>query len=73
MTDRDSSPLYDEAQAAEFLRLSRSALAKWRVTGAGPRFVKVGPHSVRYRRVDLEAFITAGIRRSTSEASDAPA
>jgi predicted DNA-binding transcriptional regulator AlpA len=73
MNDPETSPLLRESQAAEFLLLSRSALAKWRVTGAGPRFVKVGPHSVRYRRVDLEAFITAGIRRSTSEASDAPA
>lgn len=67
MHDRDDSPLLDEVQAAAFLRLSRSILAKWRVFGEGPTFVKLGKHAVRYRRADLETFIDAGVRRSTSD------
>jgi predicted DNA-binding transcriptional regulator AlpA len=58
--------------AAKRLGVSVSKLAKDRVTGASPPFVKIGA-AVRYRPADLDEFIAARIRRSTSEASDAPA
>ena len=53
-------------EAAETLSLSVSALNKWRVEGRGPRFVRLGGR-VRYRDEDIESFITAGIRESTSQ------
>lgn len=55
-------------EAAEFLGRSPSTLAKTRMTGTGPRFVKLGG-SVRYDIRDLEAFIAQSTRRSTSESA----
>lgn len=49
--------------------LSRSTLAKQRLRGEGPRFVKIGA-AVRYREDDVQAWLTAQPRRrSTSEAA----
>ena len=48
---------------------SRTWLQRKRVTGDGPPFVKLGPGRfapVRYRRCDLEAYIQANLRNSTS-------
>lgn len=53
-------------ETAEFLRCSISILNKWRVTGSGPRFTKVGAR-VRYRLADLTDFIEIRTRTSTSE------
>ena len=54
-------------ETAGFLRCSISALNKWRVSGNGPRFVRVGAR-VRYRTSDLLNFIENRTRVSTSEA-----
>lgn len=53
-------------QAATFLHLKPATLARWRWAGCGPRFVKVGGR-VRYEMCELQAFIQAGIRSSTSD------
>lgn len=45
-------------EAAEFLGMSAQTMAKWRITGEGPEFVKYG-HRVFYRRAVLEAFVAA--------------
>lgn len=46
MSDPGDEPLVTRLmsidEAAELLRVSRSLLAKWRMTGVGPRFAKVG-------------------------------
>jgi predicted DNA-binding transcriptional regulator AlpA len=55
-------------EAADKIGMSVSTLNKWRVAGFGPKFVKLGKR-VLYRDEDLEAFITAGIRSSTSQES----
>ena len=49
--------------AAEYLGMSVSTLNKWRCHGGGPVFVTLGG-AVRYRREDLDIFITE--RRSSS-------
>jgi excisionase family DNA binding protein len=56
-------------EVAALLRCSISSLNKWRVSGRGPRFVRVGSR-VRYRMRDLAAYITAQTHASTSEISD---
>ena len=56
-------------QAAAFLNLSPSILAKWRVTGDGPRYCKLSA-SVRYAPDDLREFVSLSMRQSTSEARD---
>lgn len=54
--------------ASRVLGLAAQTLARWRVEGVGPYHVRVG-NRVRYRRADLDAFIDARVRRSTSESS----
>jgi hypothetical protein len=51
-----ASDLLTEEAAAKRLAIKIKTLQKWRVTGDGPRYVKVG-RSVRYRVEELEAFI----------------
>jgi predicted DNA-binding transcriptional regulator AlpA len=62
-----SQKLLRPADAAEFLDLSTSTLAKKRMTGDGPRFVKFGGGAVRYDLKDLQEFVARSVRRSTSE------
>jgi hypothetical protein len=59
-------PLFTVNEAAAILRCSASSLNKWRLTGQGPPFVRVGAR-VRYRRADLAAFIATSTRNSTSD------
>jgi predicted DNA-binding transcriptional regulator AlpA len=53
--------------AAEYIGHKTATLEKWRVQGKGPRFVKIGSRSVGYTEEDLDAFIEAGRRASTSD------
>lgn len=55
-------------EAAKFLKLSSSTLAKMRVKGTGPSYTKAGPKVVLYRTKDLCAWLESRIRNSTSEA-----
>ncbi len=52
--------------AADVLRLSPSWLAKARMRGDGPPFVKLG-RSIRYSETALAQFMKAHVRLSTSE------
>jgi predicted site-specific integrase-resolvase len=54
-------------QAAAILQVKPNTLAKWRVTGEGPAFIRFG-RSVRYSSRDIACFIDRQKRRSTSEA-----
>jgi len=53
--------------AAEYVGLSDSTLEKFRLTGEGPQFVRIGVRAVGYRIEDLEAWLAERVRRSTSE------
>ena len=64
----DSTSLLTPREAADYRKASPSTLAKERCTGFGPPFVKMG-RSVRYRRSDLDNWIAANIRKSTSDNS----
>ena len=57
--------------AAKYLGLSPSTLAKMRVRGDGPVYAKAGPRVVVYTVEDLDAYLTGRKRRSTSEAVEA--
>jgi hypothetical protein len=67
--------LFDTPQAAEYLSVSTDTLNGWRVKGVGPRFVKLASGGsrapIRYRLVDLDAFIENGLRSSTRDAGHA--
>jgi excisionase family DNA binding protein len=53
-------------EAAEYLKVSPSTLNKRRVSGNSCPYIKVG-RSVRYRISDLDAFMAAQLRKSTSD------
>lgn len=66
----DAQILWTPHDTAGRLRVSESTLAKWRMTGDGPEFVKLG-FKVRYRPLAVEAFIAKRTRRSTSQTAAA--
>jgi excisionase family DNA binding protein len=53
-------------EAAGMLGVSMAFLERDRWAGARIPFVRIGSRSVRYRRDDIEAYIRAQVRRSTS-------
>ena len=58
--------LRTQREAAEVLRLSERTLERMRLTGLGPAYVKAG-RRVLYRQADLETWVAAQLRVSTSE------
>jgi excisionase family DNA binding protein len=53
-------------EAAGYIGLKKSTLEAWRVRGEGPVFLKLGK-AVRYRKEDIDAFLEANLRKSTSD------
>jgi predicted DNA-binding transcriptional regulator AlpA len=66
MNDNTAAALRPDATAA-LLSLSAQRLAKMRLEGGGPPYVKAG-RSILYRREDVDAWLHAHRRRSTSAA-----
>lgn len=60
------SVLCNTSQAAERCSLSPRTLEKLRVVGGGPPFIRLGG-AVRYQLEDLDSWIAANRRRTTSE------
>jgi excisionase family DNA binding protein len=60
------SILIDPTSAAAQLGVKPGTLAKWRVTGGGPPFLKLGSR-IRYSRADLERWLDQRRQRSTSD------
>jgi len=50
-------------EAAQYLRVSRSTLAKWRMNGQGPPFHRCGPRLVYYIKGELDAWLADCDRR----------
>ena len=63
----DPDALVLERFAADFIGVTPRALQKWRMTGTGPRFVRISSKCVRYRRRDLVEWAQAHLKASTSE------
>jgi predicted DNA-binding transcriptional regulator AlpA len=61
-----TEPLLQPKEAARILNVSISWLAKSRLSGTGPRFVKIG-RAVRYLESSLREYIKGRTRGSTSE------
>ncbi len=57
-------------EAAGYLASSESTLAKYRISGKGPIYVKLGK-SVLYDVRDLDAHVASHRRRSTSDPGEA--
>ena len=44
-------------EAAEYLRVSRSTLAKWRMRTVGPLHHRCGPRIVYYKKSEIDAWL----------------
>ena len=64
-TMTDVPLIFDAMEAARFLGLSQSTLAKLRLSGGGPIFCKLG-RRVLYRQADLDEYLNSRRRRSTA-------
>ena len=61
--------LVTERAAAKVLCVKVATLRRWRWAGKGPRFRKIGG-AVRYALSDLQAYVEAAARRSTSDTGE---
>jgi predicted DNA-binding transcriptional regulator AlpA len=60
-------PCMRTPEAAKYVALAESTLIKMRMTtDAGPPFMKLG-RAVAYRKADLDCWLEARVRRSTSD------
>ena len=62
----DERTLLNTEQTAQRLGLSPRTLERYRVTGEGPEYLKMG-HAVRYTVSALERWLKGCKRRSTSD------
>ncbi len=63
---RDADRLLDVNALAEWLGVSKSTLAKWRLTGTGPPFLKCGK-KILHRQRDVSRWLDHRRRLSTSD------
>jgi excisionase family DNA binding protein len=56
----------DPSATAAYLNVAVQTLARWRCEGGGPAFFKLGSR-VRYERDDLDRWLDARRRKSTSD------
>jgi excisionase family DNA binding protein len=64
-TSTDPDQKFSRPEAARYLGISARTLEGWAVRGGGPRMLKLGSRVV-YRRRDLDAWLDARERASTS-------
>jgi hypothetical protein len=64
--NQPEDPVFTTDEAARELKVSISFLAKARMTGTGPAFIRLG-RAIRYRKSALEAYKTAHTRTCTSQ------
>lgn len=64
---RDSTWVRTPEQAARYLTLSVSTLARMRIAGNGPVFIRLSPQKIGYRQSDLDKFLEDRVRTSTSQ------
>jgi excisionase family DNA binding protein len=65
-SDLPDQQLFAVTELAKRLGVSESTLNKWRLTGVGPRFVKIG-RLVKYRGSDVSEWLERQVRISTSD------
>lgn len=56
-----------EAEFCERYRVPPRTAQRWRVTGAGPAFVRMGPRRIAYREGDCEAWAKSRTYRSRAD------
>lgn len=66
----DPEQKFSRPEAAKYLGISARTLEGWAVRGGGPRMLKLGAR-VLYRRRDLDSWLAARERASTSDRGEA--
>ena len=61
-----TSEILTTKEAANYVRLGKPTLERFRISGAGPPYCKLGG-AVRYRKADLNQWLESRLTRSTSE------
>lgn len=62
-----NTEILSEAAAGRMLDLSVRTLQRMRLTGTGPAFVQLTDRRIGYMRADIDAWIAARRRTSTSQ------
>lgn len=57
--------IFNTREAAAYVRLGKPTLERFRISGDGPRYCKLGG-AVRYRKTDLDAWLESRLTSSTS-------
>lgn len=60
--------LLKEKEVSDLLGVASGTLRNWRISGSGPGFCKMAKSMVRYPTRELEIWVNATYRHSTSEA-----
>jgi predicted DNA-binding transcriptional regulator AlpA len=60
------------SEAASYLQLSRSTLAKWRMRDEGPPYHHCGPRLIYYLRHEIDAWLASCDQSAQLRASKAP-
>lgn len=68
---QDPDALLYQAEVAYLTAQSERTLEAYRLRGGGPPFIVIGKRGVRYRRGDVQEWIAARRRRSTSDSGPA--
>lgn len=66
-SDLDPDDLVTPREAALRICVGVGTLAKWRVSGKGPPFLKRNRRCVLYYKRDVDTFLETDLKRSTSE------
>lgn len=61
-----TTDILNTKEAASYVRLGKPTLERFRVSGSGPVYVKLGG-AVRYRKADLDQWVESRLVRSTSD------
>jgi predicted DNA-binding transcriptional regulator AlpA len=64
--DTGPDELLSTPALAEWLGVTVQCLKKWRASGRGPQFVRVGTNTVRYRRGDVLDWLKARTQSHTA-------
>ena len=61
------SPYLNQKQSADYIGVKERTLEAWRHRGGGPKYGLISNRLVFYRLEDLDAFMEARLRSSTSD------
>ncbi len=63
----DGDALLNEEQAAAFIGVTRRAMQAWRISGKGPKYVRISARCIRYQKPSLIEWGKTLTQTSTSQ------